>query len=61
MHVKLISYSQPAKEPQNYPAGTHENYNSMMEKGKELEFPEGRGGGFQRSRGFPLKYIFEMT
>jgi hypothetical protein len=35
---------------QHYPPGTQENYsnfpsrNLMMEKGKELEFPEGRGG-----------------
>jgi hypothetical protein len=38
-------------ENQHYPPGTHENYNSflsgnlMMGKGKELEFPEGWGGG----------------
>jgi hypothetical protein len=36
---------------QHYPPGTQENYNNfpsrnlMMEKGKESEFPEGRGGG----------------
>jgi hypothetical protein len=36
---------------QHYPPGTHENYNSFSSrnlitgKGKELEFPEGRGGG----------------
>jgi glutaredoxin len=36
---------------QHYPPGTQENYNSfysrnlIMGKGKELEFPEGRGGG----------------
>jgi hypothetical protein len=35
---------------QHYPPGTQENYNSfaskniIMEKGKELEFPEGPGG-----------------
>jgi len=37
--------------PQHYPPGTQEYYNSfssrnlVMGKGKELEFPEGRGGG----------------
>ena len=36
---------------QHYPPGTQENYkifsssNLIMGKGKELEFPEGRGGG----------------
>jgi hypothetical protein len=36
---------------QHYPPGTQEYYNSfssrnlVMGKGKELEFPEGRGGG----------------
>jgi hypothetical protein len=36
---------------QHYPPGTQESYNSfssrnlMMGKGKDLEFPEGRGGG----------------
>ena len=46
---------------QHYPPGTQENYNSFssrnltMGKGKELEFPEGRGGGKgqQRSPGVP--------
>ena len=38
-------------ENQHYPPGTRENYNSVssrnliMKNGKELEFPEGRGGG----------------
>jgi len=37
--------------PQQYPPGTQEHYDSflsrdlMMGKGKELEFPEGPGGG----------------
>jgi hypothetical protein len=36
---------------QHYPPGTQESYNSfssrnlIMRKGKDLEFPEGRGGG----------------
>ena len=36
---------------QHYPPGTQENYNSFLSrdlitgKGKELEFPEGQGGG----------------
>jgi hypothetical protein len=44
--------------PQHYPPGTQENYsnfpsrNLMMEKGKELEFPEGRGGVWNPLRGF---------
>jgi len=39
------------KQNQHYPPGTQEDYNSfslrnlIMGKGKELEFPEGRGGG----------------
>jgi hypothetical protein len=53
---------------QQYPPGTQENYNSflsrdlMMGKGKELELPEGPGGGKgsgireadSDDRGFPL-------
>jgi hypothetical protein len=41
---------------QHYPPGTQENYNNfpsrnlMMEKGKESEFPEGRGGLESASR-----------
>jgi hypothetical protein len=43
---------------QHYPPGTQENYsnfpsrNLMMEKGKESEFPEGRGGVWNPLRGF---------
>jgi len=45
-----MSYN-PATIVQHYPPGTQENYNSFSSrnlitgKGKELEFPEGRGGG----------------
>jgi hypothetical protein len=55
---------------QQYPPGTQENYNSflsrdlMMGKGKELELPEGPGGGKgsgireadSDDRGFPLQH-----
>jgi hypothetical protein len=49
------------EEVQHYPPGTQENYNNfssrnlIMGKGKELEFPEGWGGGkgLQRSPGVP--------
>jgi hypothetical protein len=45
---------------QQYPPGTQENNNSfsprnpITEKGKELEYPEGAGGG-KGEPGFPLK------
>jgi hypothetical protein len=50
---------------QHYPPGTQEDDNSfssrnlIMGKGKELEFPEGRGGGKgqQRSPGVPPKEV----
>jgi hypothetical protein len=47
----VIVEEQDAIQPQHYPLGTHENFNSFssrnltMGKGKELEFPEGWGGG----------------
>jgi len=50
----------------HYPPGTQEDYNSfssrnlIMGKGKELEFPEGRGGdkGQQRTPGVPPTGVF---
>jgi hypothetical protein len=52
---------QQARDNQHYPPGTQEKYNSfssrnlVMGKGTELEFPEGRGGGRNAVRGFPLQ------
>ena len=47
---------------QQYPPGTQENYNSfssrnpITEKGKELEYPEGAGGGKGEPGGSPYIY-----
>jgi hypothetical protein len=47
---------------QHYPPGTQEYYNSfssrnlVMGKGKELKFPEGRGGG-KGEPGVPPKWM----
>jgi hypothetical protein len=52
---------------QHYPPRTQKKYNSfssknlMMGKGKELEFPEGRGGGKGGTGGSPYLKQYVST